>query len=38
MPADTPFPEELIKRGAGSVSLRRASTKSATTQAALTNA
>ena len=31
MPADTPFPEELIQRGAGSVSLRRVSTKPTTT-------
>ena len=30
MPADQPFPEELIQRGAGTVSLRRASTKTAT--------
>ena len=30
MPADQPFPEELIQRGAGSVSLRRATTKTAT--------
>ena len=35
MPADTAFPEELIQRGAGSVSLRRVSTKPTTTQ--LTN-
>lgn len=31
MPSDAPFPEELIQRGAGSVSLRRASTKPTTT-------
>jgi hypothetical protein len=33
MPADAPFPEELVQRAAGSVSLRRASTKPTTTNA-----
>ena len=37
MPADTPFPEELIQRGAGSVSLRRVSTKPTTTKPTLIN-
>ena len=38
MPSDAPFPEDLIQRGAGSVSLRRASTKPTTTKPTLTNA
>ena len=29
MPADAPFPEDLIQRGAGSVSLRRVQPKAA---------